>query len=68
MEENKTWHNQPNNPEQESKLAAEDTKLLFLKTYRIENESSDGIAAAVESLNTGLSILYSECVTDLMKL
>ena len=68
MEENKTWHNQLNHPDQESKLAAEDTKLLFLKTYRIENESSDGIAAAVESLNTGLSILYSDFVVDLLQL
>ena len=43
-------------------------KLLFLKTYRIENESSGGVAAAVESLNTALSILYSDFVVDLMKL
>ena len=45
-----------------------DGKLLFLKTYRIENESSGGVAAAVESLNTALSILYSDFVVDLMKL
>ena len=43
-------------------------KLIFLDTYRIETESEGpGVAAAVDSLNTALSIIYADFVADLSK-
>ncbi len=46
-----------------------DGKLLFLKTYRIENESGGAsVGDAVDSLNTALSIVYADFVADLAKL
>jgi len=46
-----------------------DGKLLFLQSYRIENESGGpSVASAVDSLNTALSIIYSDFVADLGKL
>jgi ABC-type uncharacterized transport system auxiliary subunit len=47
--------------------SARDGKLLFLKTYRQENGAGAGVAAAVESLNTALSIIYADFVADLAK-
>jgi len=45
-----------------------DGKLLFLKSYRQENAATGtGIAAAVESLNTALSIIYADFLRDLKK-
>ena len=44
-------------------------KLLFLDTYRLENDASgSSVAAAVNSLNTALSIIYSEFLTSISKL
>lgn len=46
-----------------------DGKLLFLDTYRIENiAGGDDVATAVESLNTALSIIYSDFLSDISKL
>ncbi len=46
---------------------AADGKLIFLKTYRQENASAGGVGAAVDSLNTALSIVYADFVADLAK-
>ena len=46
---------------------AGDGKLLFLKTFRQENASAGGVGAAVDSLNTALSIAYADFVADLAK-
>ena len=44
-------------------------KLLFLDTYRLENDASgSSVGAAVKSLNTALSIIYSEFLTSISKL
>ena len=44
-------------------------KLLFLDTYRLENDAhGSSVAAAVNSLNTALSIIYSEFLTSISKL
>lgn len=44
-----------------------DGKLLFLKSYRQENVSGGpDVAAAVESLNTALSIVYADFLSDLV--
>ena len=44
-------------------------KLMFLDTYRVENDASDaGVAAAVESLNTALSIVYTDFLTSISNL
>ena len=44
-------------------------KLLFLDTYRLENDASgSSVTAAVNSLNTALSIIYSEFLTSISKL
>lgn len=44
-------------------------KLLFLETYRLETDASGaGVAAAVDSLNTALSIVYSEFLASITKL
>ncbi len=44
-------------------------KLLFHDTYRLENDASgSSVAAAVNSLNTALSIIYSEFLTAISKL
>ncbi len=44
-------------------------KLLFLDTYRLENDASGpSVAAAVESLNTALSIVYSDFLNSISKL
>ena len=41
-------------------------KLLFLDTYRLENDASgSSVGAAVKSLNTALSIIYSEFLTSI---
>lgn len=46
-----------------------DGKLLFLKSYRHEVEqSSVGVAAAVDSLNEALNIIYADILTDLKNL
>jgi ABC-type uncharacterized transport system auxiliary subunit len=46
-----------------------DGKLLILRSYRIDNESGGpSVAAAVDALNTALSIIYSDFVADLGKL
>jgi ABC-type uncharacterized transport system auxiliary subunit len=46
-----------------------DGKLLFLETYRAENAAGgDGVATAVESLNTALSIIYSDFLSDISKI
>lgn len=43
-------------------------KLLFLKSYRADNQAGgDGVEDAVESLNTGLSIVYADFLADLKK-
>ena len=47
--------------------SARDGKLMFLKTYRQENASAKGVAAAVDSLNTALSIVFADFVSDLSK-
>lgn len=47
--------------------AANDGKLLFLKTYRQENAAGNGVAAAVESLNTALSLVFADFLSDLSK-
>ncbi len=47
--------------------SARDGKLMFLKTYRQENAAAKGVAAAVESLNTALSIVFADFVADLSK-
>jgi len=45
-----------------------DGKLLFLKSYRQENVSGgSGVGAAVDSLNTALSIVYADFLQDLSK-
>lgn len=45
-----------------------DGKLLFLKSYRQENASGGkGVGAAVDSLNTALSIIYADFLRDLSK-
>lgn len=46
---------------------AGDGKLLFLKTYRQENAAAEGVASAVDSLNTALSIVYADFLADLAK-
>jgi ABC-type uncharacterized transport system auxiliary subunit len=46
---------------------AADGKLVFLKTYRQENASGGGVGAAVDSLNTALSIVFADFVADLAK-
>ena len=44
-------------------------KLLFLDTYRLENDArGSSVGAAVKSLNTALSIIYSEFLTSISKL
>ena len=44
-------------------------KLLFLDTYRLENDANGSdVAAAVDSLNTALSTIYSEFLTSISKL
>lgn len=44
-------------------------KLLFLETYRLENDATGpGVAAAVDSLNIALSIVYSDFVSSISKL
>ena len=44
-------------------------KLLFLETYRLENDASGpSVAAAVDSLNTALSIVYSDFLSSVSKL
>jgi ABC-type uncharacterized transport system auxiliary subunit len=44
-------------------------KLLFLDSYRIENVAGGkGVATAVDSLNTALSIMYSDFLNDVSKL
>ncbi|MFB0991791.1 MAG: ABC-type transport auxiliary lipoprotein family protein, partial [Rhodospirillales bacterium] len=44
-------------------------KLLFLDTYRLENDASGSSGgAAVKSLNTAQSIIYSEFLTSISKL
>jgi len=46
-----------------------DGKLLFLNTYRIENVAGGaGVDAAVDSLNTALSIIYADFLADISKL
>ena len=47
--------------------AAKTGKLLFLKTYRQENAAAQGVEAAVDSLNTALSIIYADFLADLEK-
>jgi len=43
-----------------------DGKLMFLKSYRQENASGGpGVGAAVDSLNTALSIVYADFLKDL---
>ena len=45
-----------------------DGKLLFLKSYRQENVSGGpAVGAAVDSLNTALSIVYADFLQDLSK-
>lgn len=42
-----------------------DGTLLFLKNYRLENSAGGpGVAAAVDSLNTALSIIYTDFLND----
>jgi len=44
-----------------------DGKLIFLKSYRQENASGGpGVAAAVDSLNTAVSIIYADFLRDLV--
>jgi cholesterol transport system auxiliary component len=44
-------------------------KLLFLDTYRLENNANGSdVAAAVKSLNISLSSIYSEFLTSISKL
>jgi ABC-type uncharacterized transport system auxiliary subunit len=44
-------------------------KLLFLDTYRLENDANGSdVAAAVVSLNTSLSTIYLEFLTSISKL
>ena len=44
-------------------------KLLFLDTYRLENDANGpDVASAVVSLNTALSYIYSEFLTSISKL
>lgn len=44
-------------------------KLLFLDTYRLENDASgSSVTAAVESLNTALSIVYADFLSSISKL
>jgi len=44
-------------------------KLLFLDSYRVENVAAGtNVAAAVESLNTALSIVYADFLAALAKL
>jgi ABC-type uncharacterized transport system auxiliary subunit len=44
-------------------------KLLFLDTYRLENDANGSdVAAAVDSLNIGLSSIYLEFLTSISKL
>lgn len=46
-----------------------DGKLLFLKSYRHEVEQSTvGVAAAVDSLNEALNIIYADILADLKNL
>jgi hypothetical protein len=46
-----------------------DGKLLFLDTYRVENiAGKPDVATAVESLNTALSIIFSDFLSDISKL
>ncbi len=43
-------------------------KLLFLETYRLENDASGGdVADAVNSLNTALSIVYADFLASISK-
>ena len=46
---------------------ADDGELIFLKTYRQENASAGGVGAAVDSLNTALSIVFADFLDDLAK-
>ncbi len=44
-------------------------KLLFLDTYRLENDARGAsVGAAVESLNTAVSIVYSDFLSSISKL
>lgn len=44
-------------------------KLLFLKEYKLENDASgNDLVAAVDSLNTSLSVIYADFVDDLSKM
>ncbi|NQW00600.1 MAG: membrane integrity-associated transporter subunit PqiC [Rhodospirillales bacterium] len=44
-------------------------KLLFLDSYRLENDAGGAsVAAAVESLNTALSIVYADFLSSISKL
>lgn len=46
-----------------------DGKLLFLKSYRHEvAQSATGVAAAVDSLNEALNIIYADLLADIKKL
>lgn len=46
-----------------------DGKLLFLKSYRHEVEQDTaGVAAAVDSLNDALNIIYADLLADIIKL
>ncbi len=43
-------------------------KLLFLKSYRADNQAAGGdVADAVDALNTGISIVYADFLADLKK-
>lgn len=44
-------------------------ELLFLESYRLENDANgSSVGAAVESLNTALSIIYADFLTSVSKL
>ena len=47
--------------------SAKTGKLMFLKTYRQENAAGEGVAGAVDSLNTSLSIIFADFLGDLAK-
>ncbi|MBO6946532.1 MAG: membrane integrity-associated transporter subunit PqiC [Rhodospirillales bacterium] len=63
---------QPNRTRMEIEIALRQPstgKLLFLKSYEHEaTQNSPGVAAAVDSLNEALNIIYSDLLADLRAL
>ncbi len=52
-----------------SRCNPRDGQLLFLKSYRHDVEQSTvGVAAAVDSLNEALNIIYADILADLKNL